>query len=296
MINEPNFLYIGSAKSASSWIWRLLEEHPEAFVSPAKEIHFFDRYYDKGWDWYRSRFTPENGHIAVGEICHDYFLSPEYARRIHKHLPDIRLVCCFREPLSLLQSLYRYDQRVFRLFSSHDYDSGLTFREFVQDERVLAYVSYARNLRPFYELFPAENINVLFFEDLKDSAPRFAEELFSFLGISPIMDLPVMNTVVNPTLKARSRFMAEAAQKIVQFLRDSGYTELVGRLANNPLLERLFFQKPHDGTDDAAHDEVFEQELAQRLHEDDAMLEEMIGRPVPEAWQKHWKRTRDMQT
>lgn len=50
----PNFLYIGGYKSGSSWIYEALREHPQVFVPPAKDIQFFDVYYDKGIKWYLS--------------------------------------------------------------------------------------------------------------------------------------------------------------------------------------------------------------------------------------------------
>ncbi len=41
--NRPNFLGIGAAKSGTTWLWAQLKKHPDIWLSPAKEIHFFDR-------------------------------------------------------------------------------------------------------------------------------------------------------------------------------------------------------------------------------------------------------------
>ena len=43
----PNFLFIGTAKAGSSWIFEILREHPQVFVPDAKDLHFFDKYYDR---------------------------------------------------------------------------------------------------------------------------------------------------------------------------------------------------------------------------------------------------------
>ncbi|MFW6275337.1 MAG: hypothetical protein ACOC2M_01735 [bacterium] len=38
----PTFLGIGVQKSATTWLAHMLREHPDIFIPPAKEIHFFD--------------------------------------------------------------------------------------------------------------------------------------------------------------------------------------------------------------------------------------------------------------
>ena len=56
MPRNPNFIYIGPDKAGSSWLHDVLIEHPQVFMTPAKDLYFFDRYYDKGLDWYAAHF------------------------------------------------------------------------------------------------------------------------------------------------------------------------------------------------------------------------------------------------
>lgn len=56
----PKFLCIGAQKAATSWLWVMLRQHPNIWMPPFKEIHFFDYL-----------FVPENrkwikGHIKNG--------------------------------------------------------------------------------------------------------------------------------------------------------------------------------------------------------------------------------------
>ena len=39
----PDFLGIGANRGGSSWLYRVLAHHPEVWLPPVKEIHFFDR-------------------------------------------------------------------------------------------------------------------------------------------------------------------------------------------------------------------------------------------------------------
>ena len=39
----PDFLGIGAQKAATNWLWQNLKQHPEIWMPPYKEIHYFDR-------------------------------------------------------------------------------------------------------------------------------------------------------------------------------------------------------------------------------------------------------------
>lgn len=47
--NLPKFLCIGVQKAATSWLWVQLRSHPDVWMPPVKELHFFDHL-----------FVPEN--------------------------------------------------------------------------------------------------------------------------------------------------------------------------------------------------------------------------------------------
>lgn len=45
MKNLPSFLCIGSQKSGTSWLYQQLRWHPEIWMPPIKELHYFDHVY-----------------------------------------------------------------------------------------------------------------------------------------------------------------------------------------------------------------------------------------------------------
>jgi hypothetical protein len=42
-VGYPKFLCIGARKAGTSWLWLNLRAHPQAWLPPHKEIHYFDR-------------------------------------------------------------------------------------------------------------------------------------------------------------------------------------------------------------------------------------------------------------
>ena len=54
-------------------LYQLICAHPGVCVHPTaeKEVHFFDREFDKGWAWYESFFPPDSEagrYVAHGEV------------------------------------------------------------------------------------------------------------------------------------------------------------------------------------------------------------------------------------
>lgn len=43
MRSLPEFLCIGAQKSATSWLFNMLQQHPNIWMSPIRELHFFNR-------------------------------------------------------------------------------------------------------------------------------------------------------------------------------------------------------------------------------------------------------------
>ena len=72
----PNFLIVGAMRSGTTALARYLGAHPDVFVAPEKEIHFFDRYYDRGIGWYEDRFSRDESEIAIGEATQSYMYDP----------------------------------------------------------------------------------------------------------------------------------------------------------------------------------------------------------------------------
>ena len=71
-MTQPTFLVIGAMKAGTTALWRYLREHSEVFMPDPKEVHFFSRKWDEGWDWYEAKFADTDGALAVGEASPSY--------------------------------------------------------------------------------------------------------------------------------------------------------------------------------------------------------------------------------
>ena len=109
----PNFLVIGSQKAGTTSIYHVLKAHPQIFQPERKEINYFfhEEEYAKGENWYRQYFEniPE-GVKALGEATPGYIVHPEAPARIHRLLPDAKLILTVRHPVNRAYSQY-WDNR-----------------------------------------------------------------------------------------------------------------------------------------------------------------------------------------
>ena len=87
----PTFLVIGAQRAGTSLLHQILLAHPEVYVPrERKEVHYFDRYFERGVAWYEGYFPAADAarnYRAIGEITPDYLATEEAPARIHALLP-----------------------------------------------------------------------------------------------------------------------------------------------------------------------------------------------------------------
>jgi hypothetical protein len=101
----PNFVIVGAPKCGTSSLARWLMEHPEVYVVPEKELHFFTGYWNQGVDWYENCFAPD-GERAVGEASPTYLQNHTAHARMQSLIPDAKLIAIMRNPVDRAYSHY----------------------------------------------------------------------------------------------------------------------------------------------------------------------------------------------
>ena len=57
---NPDFIILGTQKGGTTSLYNYLSNHSKICVGSRREIHFFDRNYEKGIYWYKNNFNNEN--------------------------------------------------------------------------------------------------------------------------------------------------------------------------------------------------------------------------------------------
>jgi hypothetical protein len=231
----PNFLYVGPDKAGSSWLHETLMKHPDVYLTPAKDLYFFDRYYDRGSSWYAAQFRDARQEKVVGEICQDYLFHPEAAERICETLGPVRVMVSLRDPVERAWSSYLYMRK-------HGIGPD-TFREALSSRpELLEHGRYATGLDRFLRRFPRELVHVALFDDLTRDPQLFLDGVTRFLGID---DLPLATEDLEarlPASSARSVLVASAVRRTADWVRERDGARLVGRVKRSTLVQRLLYR------------------------------------------------------
>jgi hypothetical protein len=201
----PDFIIIGAQKGGTTYLYDELARHPGVVAARTKEIHFLDRYYNRGLDWYRA-FFPRNlangpeARALTGEASPGYLFHPWAAQRAYAVAPRARLIALLRNPVDRAYSHYQHEVRLGyehlsfeaaieqesdrlggeaeRLQADPAYD-GFNHRHFAY----LARGVYVDQLRAWREVFPAEQILVLQSEDFQKDVSVTLRRVLQFLGL-----------------------------------------------------------------------------------------------------------------
>lgn len=231
--SAPRFIVGGSPRSGTTWLYQALDRHPRIHmakpVTPEPKFFLVDELYAKGFDWYLSTWFADvpPGAIA-GEKTTNYLESAEAARRIRRHLPQVRLVFLLREPVDrafnnwLWSRTNKVEDRDFETALDQEAECEASLPPRLRYARPHALFSrglYARQLAVWYELFPREQILCLKFESLcsESGGPELAR-LHRFLGVEErpedALGLGVINRAegeLDQAIPPRIRLRLEAA-------------------------------------------------------------------------------------
>ncbi|KAL1116335.1 hypothetical protein AAG570_005830 [Ranatra chinensis] len=101
----PDALLIGVKKSGTRALLEFLRLHPDVRAA-GSEIHFFDRHYHKGFNWYRKKMPPTIEGQVTMEKTPSYFVTKEVPYRVKRMNPDTKLLVVVRDPVTRAVSDY----------------------------------------------------------------------------------------------------------------------------------------------------------------------------------------------
>lgn len=239
----PNFLIIGAQKAGTTALYFYLRQHPQIYMPPGKEAHFFS-YENEDLNFrgplrnlptpianieeYRALFEEVSDEIAIGEASPSYLYIPKAVERIQHYIPDAKLIAILRNPVDRAYSNFMHCLR--------DGCEPLTdFEQALQAEK--ARISdnwgamwhytqkgfYYTQLRRFFDRFDQEQIRVYLYEDLHTNPVGVTQDIFQFLGVDRFVPdvsskYNVSGIPKNKTLQVLMTQLAPIKSSITPFL------------------------------------------------------------------------------
>ncbi len=258
----PDFFIVGAQRSGTTSLCEALRQHPQIFMSPHKETHFFsqDRVCmdsDKSVrseNKYLKLFARAASDQLTGEASPSYLWHDDAAQRIYRKQPEAKIIAILREPVARAFSQYQMDLAD-GLPPLPFYD--LITREFQHGEKVYGtghlYVElglYAEQVKHYQRVFGSERVLILSFHAFSQNPRAIMAQLAKFLEIAPqAFERVDVETVHNRNIAPRSSFAA-------QILQYHNLRQVYRRLTPLPLRRQvrkmIFVPKPISPPDPAA--------------------------------------------
>lgn len=288
----PNFIIAGTLPAGTGHLYGLLRQHPEVYLAapmqPECNFFFKSGLYAKGIGYYLETWFPDiSGRKAVGERSSLLLSSEKAPARVAKHLPDVKLIFLFRNPVDRAYANYRftalvgYEDLVFedaleaesRRMAEAAQDP---FWSEIQPHSYFHRGLYADQLQRWLGYFPASQMLLMRSDELLRDQDGALRKIYHFLDVDesfvaqPFPDFS-SPSVIDVKLQARMR-----KETPVGF--DTAIQRLREHLPPETELDRRVRANVHGGYDPLPT--VLRRRLAARYSEPNQRLKAMVPFPI----------------
>lgn len=202
---SPNFYIIGVEKSGTSSLFGYLTQHPYIKKPVAKELNFYNKYYDRGTDWYKVNFPFKSVNFnkdlqITGEASVRYFDYPHTIKRIKKLTPNAKFILLLRNPVdrafSEFASTSRFGNEKLSFEEAIKQEKQRTdpeYQKMIEDENYyhenffrFGYLRrgiYIDFLIKWFDNFPKENFLIIKSEDFFENPSQYYNKTLDFLDL-----------------------------------------------------------------------------------------------------------------
>lgn len=201
----PNFLILGAQKAGTTSLYFYLAQHPEIYMSPVKEPHFFTfgdgntNYKDPDFDpnrlvidfqAYQSLFDGVTNEKAIGEASPSYLYNPRAVQQIKTYIPSAKFIAVLRNPIERAFSNYMHCRRdgreTFSTFESalaqetQRINSGWSDLWHYQQQGF-----YFEQLSRYFANFNPNQIKIFLYDDFQKKPHEMVKQILEFLDVDP---------------------------------------------------------------------------------------------------------------
>ena len=204
MNTVPNFFIVGAARAGTTSLHQYLRQHPEIYMAPNKEPHYFaanqfplrfqgpgddslNREIIRDEDQYSQLFANISGKKAIGEASVFYLCFNGTAERIAHAVPAAKIIIILREPVARAYSAYMYLLRDGRETVGFEESLQLEEERKQKDYEPMWWYKelslYYKQVKCYLDVFGTEQVKVLWYDELFTNPKTVLRELFIFLGV-----------------------------------------------------------------------------------------------------------------
>ncbi len=232
---EPrvDFIGIGSQKAATTWLFRLLKDHPDTRFPVGKEFHFWDvkRYQGMTVKSYVAKFDKGGKGIRQGEITPAYaILDSASITDVARALPKVRLFCTLRNPLARAWSAMEMVRSYAWLEPAETSDQF--YLDLARSENSMRRGNFVRWLANWQASFPPSRLKIIDYEAIVDDPRAVLVDLARYLRLDPDFYQQLPDARLHEKINARRVDVQTTSARpvVVEALREL-YKPLIGPMS-----------------------------------------------------------------
>lgn len=208
---RPNVFIVGAPKAGTTYLYTVLQEHPELFFPKVKELNHFSYddlttygYYKdfklQSEQKYLKQYVNAYNQKHLVDASVSYFAFASVPEKIARFNPNAKILISLRNPIKRAFSHYQMDQRMgyapepFNIYI-HRKKEDPYFIQYIQNSL------YYENIQNFLKHFKRENIHILFLERMEEEFSG----VFDFLNIPQKQNKENSRDPVNVNKAPRNR-------------------------------------------------------------------------------------------
>ncbi|WP_412063079.1 sulfotransferase domain-containing protein [Rubrivirga sp. IMCC45206] len=212
-----DFVVVGAQKSATSWLYLCLRDHPGIHLPPVKREREYvgsAEYRRRGADWFFEQVgTPGAGQV-VGDVSVEYLVDPCAPQHVAALAPSARAVALVRHPVDRALSAHGW---LLRRGDIDERDAADALRRALDDEAagrdtvhtgLLTTGDYDVQLARWVEALGAAHVYVDRFDRVASNPTSVLEGIYGFLEVDQAFEPP--SRTERPKQNARSRLLVAA--------------------------------------------------------------------------------------
>jgi hypothetical protein len=210
---EPDFLCIGAHKAGTTWLYQQLDSHPDFWMPPVKELHYFDQLsrvqraaYPRCRDERDRRFLERLKSLSAepgidlenygrlfepkaslfsGDISPNYStLSDEVIRQVVGYFSNLKVIFLARDPVERFWSHLSMEVHYRQIEPFDATDINEVNRNLSRRGMLLRSYPSAVIAR-WKRCVDSERFRVYFFDDLQNNPAELRRSILRFLGADP---------------------------------------------------------------------------------------------------------------
>jgi hypothetical protein len=193
-----NCFIAGSQKTGSTWLYQCFKEHPEIYVPEIDAIHLFTINYNRSTEIINRFYSNVESEKVICDPTPSYIRDSQAAERIYRYNPDAKLIFTLRNPIERSFSHYWHQKSRKQIF--FNFADSIIYKGVGNYDLYEIWIKssfYFDQLKPYFEVFPREQILVCLFDDLKKNPESFLSNMYEFLGVDSSFKPTVLNSKIN---------------------------------------------------------------------------------------------------